>query len=97
MVPESASVVPGVGLQEELGDDEELPGEPNFIAQDRSDMRFAFEELRRDMACASWQQLQKLAWYRRLQWGGMCSNEEHEPWSVTFAGQHGARRKELVL
>ena len=51
----SPSVVPGVKLQEEHGDEEELAGEDlarcrsvvataNFIAQDRPDVRFAVRD-----------------------------------------------------
>ena len=73
------SVVPGVKLQEEDGDEEELAGEDltryrsvvataNFISQDRPDVRFAVKELCREMArptCASWRKLKKLARYLR--------------------------------
>ena len=71
------SVVPGVKLQEEDGDEEELAGEDltryrsvvataNFISQDRPVVRFAVKELCREMAtptCASWRKLKKLARY----------------------------------
>ena len=75
MVSGNPSVVPGVKLQEEDGDEEELAGEDltryrsvvataNFISQDRPDVRFAVKELRREMArpmFASWRKLKKLA------------------------------------
>ena len=75
MVSGNPSVVPGVKLQEEDGDEEELAGEDltryrsvvataNFISQDRPDVRFAVKELCREMArptCASWRKLKKLA------------------------------------
>ena len=77
----NASVVPGVKLQEEAGDEEELAGEDltryrsvaaraNFIAQDRPDIRFAVKELCRDMCkptVASMRKLKKLARYLRGQ------------------------------
>ena len=72
LVSGNPSVVPGVKLQEEHGDDEELAGEDlvrcrsvvataNFIAQDRPDVRFAVKELCREMARPSWRKLKKLA------------------------------------
>ena len=81
LVSGNPSVVPGVKLQEEHGDEEELAGEDlaryrsvvataNFIAQDRPDVRFAVKELCREMArptCASWRKLKKLARYLRGQ------------------------------
>ena len=81
MVSGNPSVVPGVKLQEEDGDEEELAGEDltryrsvvataNFISQDRPDVRFAVKELCREMArptCASWRKLKKLARYLRGQ------------------------------
>ena len=81
MVSGNPSVVPGVKLQEEDGDEEELAGEDltryrsvvataNFIFQDRPDVRFAVKELCREMArptCASWRKLKKLARYLRGQ------------------------------
>ena len=77
----NGSVVPGVRLQEQDGDDEELRGEEltryrsvaaraNFIAQGRPDIRFAVEELCRDMARprqASWRKMKKLARYLKGQ------------------------------
>ena len=81
MVSENPSVVPGVKLQKEDGDEEELAGEDliryksvvataNFISQDRTDVRFAVKELCREMArptCGSWRKLKKLARYLRGQ------------------------------
>ena len=81
LVSGSPSVVPGVKLQEEHGDEEELAGEDlaryrsvgataNFIAQDRADVRFAVKGLCGEMArptCASWRKLKKLARYLRGQ------------------------------
>ena len=81
MVSGNPSVVPGVKLQEEDGDEEELAGEDltryrsvvataNFISQDRPDVRFAVKELCRKMArptCASWRKLKKLVRYLRGQ------------------------------
>ena len=77
MVSRTLSVVPGVKLQEEDGDEEELAGEDltryrsvvataNFISQDRPDVRFAVKEFCRMMArptCASCRKLKKLARY----------------------------------
>ena len=81
MVSGNPSVVPGVKLQEEDGDEKELAGEDltryssvvataNLISQDRPDVRFAVKELCREMArptCASWRKLKKLARYLRGQ------------------------------
>ena len=81
VVSGNPSVVAGVKLQEENGDEEELAGEDltryrsvvataNFISQDRPDVRFAVKELCREMAkptCASWRKLKKLARYLRGQ------------------------------
>ena len=71
------SVVPGVKLQEEDGEEDELAGEDLTryrsvvaTAQDRPDVRFAVKELCREMArptCASWRKLKKLARYLRGQ------------------------------
>ena len=76
MVSGNPSVVQGVKLQEEDGDEEELAGEDltryrsvvataNFTSLDRSDVRFAVKELCREVArptCA-WRKLKKLARY----------------------------------
>ena len=81
MVSGNPSFVPGVKLQEEDGDEEELAGEDltryrsvvataNFTSQDRPDVRFAVKELCREMArptCASWRKLKKLARYLKGQ------------------------------
>ena len=75
MTSGSPSVLPGVKLLEEEGDDQPLVGEEltrcrsvaataNFIAQDRPDVRFAVKELCRDMAkptFASWRKMKKLS------------------------------------
>ena len=75
MVSGNPSVVPGVKLQEEDGDEEELAGEDltryrsvvataTFISQERPDVRFVAKELCREMArptCASWQVLERPA------------------------------------
>ena len=80
MVSGNPWVVPGVRLQEEDGDEEELAGEDltryrsvvataNFISQD-PDVRFAVKELCREIArptCVSWRKLKKLARYLRGQ------------------------------
>ena len=77
----NSSVVPGVRLQEEVGDEEGLEGEEltrfcsvaaraNFLAQDRPDIRYAVKELCRDMAKptrASWRKMKKLARYLKGQ------------------------------
>ena len=81
LVSGSPSVVPGVKLQEEHGDDAELSWEDlvryrsvvttaNFNVQDRPDVKFAVKELCRETArptCASWRKLKKLARYLRGQ------------------------------
>ena len=75
MTSGNPSVLPGVKLLEEEGDDQPLVGEElaryrsvaataNFIAQDRPDVKFAVKELCRDMAkptFASWRKMKKLA------------------------------------
>ena len=70
LVSGNPSVVPGVKLQKEHGDDEELAGlvryrsvvaTANFIAQHRPNVRFAVKEVCREMArptCASWRKLE---------------------------------------
>ena len=77
MTSGNPSVLTGVKLLEEEGDDQPLVGEElaryrpvaataNFIAQDRPDVKFAVEELCRDMAkptFASWRKMKKLARY----------------------------------
>ena len=77
MTSGNPSVLPGVKLLEEEGDDQPLVGEElakyrsvaataNFIAQDRPDVKFAVKELCRDMAkptYASWRKMKKLARY----------------------------------
>ena len=76
MIPGNPSVLPGMKMLEEKGDDQPLLGEElaryrsvaataNFIAQDRPDVRFAVKELCRDMAKPTFATWRKMKTYRR--------------------------------